>query len=359
MIRTARVGGALLAAALLAGCATLPQSKSPPCETVAAPPITLSADGRTASVRLDVLTYNIEGLGWPARRGRAAELAEIGRRLADLRASGKGPDVILFQEVFSRPAVAAVDATGYPAVAAGPGRRHRRDLPAAGAPPGRRAWMRGELGLKLASSGLAIASRYPILEQEGEPFGRRGCAGLDCLSNKGVLFASLAIPGAPAAVDVFNTHLNSRKASRAPRKRTLAAHAIQTVELSAYLAARRDRDNPRILGGDFNMRGSEARFEFFDDLLPLTLVHRYCVEKPDLCQAKPSGDGDAPWMDTQDLQLFGDGRRMQVRPVSVESLFDGRPDSPTLSDHDALRVIYELSWPAEHARPRAACPAAD
>lgn len=195
------------------------------------------------------------------------------------------------------------------------------------------------------------------MEADGEPFGRRGCAGLDCLSNKGALLARIAIPGAPTAVDVFNSHLNSRKASGAPRHRTRAAHAIQTVELSAFLAARRDRDHPTILGGDFNMRGSETRFEFFDDLLPLTLVHRYCLENRTGCAVTASWDGDAPWMDTQDMQLFADGRRMSIRPVKVETMFDGRPQSPALSDHDALRVVYELSWPATATRPDGACEA--
>lgn len=331
---------------LAAGCATLPEARTAYCASVVPPPITLSPDGRTASTTLDVLTYNIEGLGWPARRGRARELREIGARLSALRETGDGPDVVLFQEVFSKAAVDAVDAAGYPAQTAGPGRRARRDLPVAGS-TGRRNWTRGELGLRFTTGGLAIASRYPITDAEGEPFGRRGCAGLDCLSNKGALFARIAVPGTPAPVDVFNTHLNSRKASRAPRGRTMAAHAIQSVELSAFMAVQRDPRGPTILGGDFNMRGSEARFEIFDYLLPLTLVHRHCAGAPESCDVSASWDGDAPWMDTQDLQLFEDGQHMRIRPVRVSVLFDGRPDSPALSDHDALRVTYELSWPAE------------
>lgn len=353
------LGAALAVAALLAGCATLPADRSISCEAASAPAVTVSADGRTASTRLDVLTYNIEGLGWPVRRGRASELRQIGEHLAGLRAAGRAPDVVLFQEVFSKAAVAGVEAAGYPSQASGPGRRTRRDLPTAGSPPGRRAWTRGELGLKLATGGLAIASRYPIVDEDGQPFGRRGCAGLDCLSNKGALLARIAVPGAPVPIDVFNSHLNSRKASGASRRRTLAAHAIQTVELSAFMAAVRERDNPTLLGGDFNMRGSEARFEFFDSLLPLNLVHRYCVEAPDACAVKASWDGDAPWMDTQDLQLFADGRRMTIRPVEVETMFDGRPDSPVLSDHDGLRVTYELSWPAGSTRVGAGCASAD
>ncbi len=336
--------------ALSAGCATLPQERTLACAAAPPPRIQISQDGQTASTRLDVLTYNIEGLGWPARKGRKAELQEIGSRLHALREADRAPDVILFQEVFSKSAVAAVESAGYPALVAGPGRRTRRDLPAAGRTPGPRRWTKGEIGFRLTTGGLAIASAYPILSFEGEPFSRRGCAGLDCLSNKGALHARIAIPGAPVPIDVFDTHLNSRKASRAPARRTLAAHIIQTTELAVFMAAHDDPNAANILGGDFNMRGSEARFEVFDTLLPLRLVHRYCVENRALCDVQASWDGDAPWMDTQDLQLFQDGRSMSVRPIRVETLFDGRPDSPTLSDHDALRVTYELSWPAHLTR---------
>ena len=55
---------------------------------------------------------------------------------------------------------------------------------------------------------------------------------------------------------------------------------------------------------------------------------------------------DAPWMDTQDLQFFWEGNPASIRPIRVEALFDGRPESPTLSDHDGFMVTYEIAWPA-------------
>lgn len=54
-------------------------------------------------------------------------------------------------------------------------------------------------------------------------------------------------------------------------------------------------------------------------------------------------------MDTQDLQLFRSGSHVRIRPVRVMAMFDGRPDSPALSDHDGFRVIYELSWRVDGA----------
>ncbi|PZQ65700.1 MAG: metal-dependent hydrolase [Phenylobacterium zucineum] len=321
-----------------------------------APAIRGGADGM-ARTTLDVLTYNIEGLGFPARLKRGSKLARIGAQLAELRRQGRAPDVILFQEVFSGDAKAAVEAAGYPHVVYGPGRKARRDLPAdreARKGAGKRSFRRGEIGLKLAGGGLAIASRYPIEAQAEQPFAARSCAGFDCFANKGAVFARVRVPGAPEAVDLFGTHLNSRKASRAPARRTLPIYRAQASELGAFIDLVHTADYPAILGGDFNMRNSEVRFDFLESRLPLTLTQRHCLNPEAGCEVKISSDGDEPWMDTQDLQFFRSGRRVTLRPVRLEAMFDGSPDSPALSDHDGYRVVYELSWPAAETIP-AAC----
>jgi endonuclease/exonuclease/phosphatase family metal-dependent hydrolase len=293
-----------------------------------------------ARATLDVVTYNVEGV--PGRRGRQAELARIGRRLRELRASGDAPDVVLFQEVFSRPAKRAVRSTAYPELVTGPSRKDRRDLPRRGNRPGRE-WRKGELGIRFVGSGLVIASTYPVSAQAAQPFSRRACAGFDCLSNKGSLHARIRIPGVPAEVELFNTHMNAQRASGVRARRHLPVHQAQALELAEFIEHVRDPANPIILGGDFNMRASEDRFTFFRTTQPLQLVHEHCLPQG-ACDVRLSWDGDAPWMDTQDLQLFASGGRVQVRPVRVEALFDGRPGSPKLSDHDALRVVYELTW---------------
>jgi hypothetical protein len=38
-------------------------------------------------------------------------------------------------------------------------------------------------------------------------FARGSCAGFDCLSNKGLVFARIQVPGVPGTVDLFNTHI--------------------------------------------------------------------------------------------------------------------------------------------------------
>ena len=330
---------------LVAGCLGLPDARSVTCAAAIKPEISLSPDGKTASAQLDVLTYNVEGLPRPARRGRAEFLRQIGEHLAQLRASERAPDIVMFQEVFSRSAVKAVVAAGYPSIAPGPSpfRPRRRS---GGSLPGRANPAKGEIGLKFLSSGILIATEFPILEQRSMAFPRGSCAGFDCLASKGAVFTRIAVPGVPGSLDLFNTHMNSTRASRVAERRHLAAHQKQVFAMTGFMLRSADLGTPVIFGGDFNMRHSEKRFSEFSRLQPLQLVHRYCIERPGECDVRASWDGDEPWMDTQDLQLFWSGRDVEVRPLIVETMFDGGAGGPRLSDHDGFRVTYQLSWPA-------------
>lgn len=329
----------------LAACGPKPPLRIMACDAASAANVRADADGRSARTTLSVLTYNLEGLGWPARKGRAAELKQIGDRLAAMRESGTGPDVILFQEMFSGAAKRAVAASGYPAIAPGPRRTTRPYIGDYERMAGKAKPLKGELGIKLLGGGLAIASRYPIVESALDAYGRRACAGFDCLSNKGVMLARIAIPGVPAPIDIYNTHMNSRGASKVSAARDGEAHARQALAASEFIARTQDLTAPLIFGGDFNMRHSEDRWAEFSEYHPLTLVHEVCVDRASGCEVRMSWDGDAPWMDTQDLQFSADGERVTVRPIRVEAMFDGGESGPRLSDHDGFLVTYELSWP--------------
>lgn len=332
--------------AVLAGCGGKPPLRTMAC--VDAPPLDImaSADGMTQSARFSVLTYNLEGLPWPARSGRKKYLQEIGERLAAMNANGSAPDIVLFQEMFSPSAKKAVAASGYGAIAPGPRRVSSPEDGPERKLSGKSKPLKGEIGLRFLGSGLSIASRYPIVERDREAFGRKACAGFDCLANKGVMMARIYFPGVPLPVDFYNSHMNARGASKVPERRNLEAHQRQVAMASAFIADSSDNDVALIFGGDFNMRHSEARWEGFSEYHPLNLVHRYCVDEPDRCEVAMSWDGDAPWMDTQDLQFFSDGQKMEIRPIKVEAMFDGGPSGPRLSDHDGFRVYYEIQWPA-------------
>jgi endonuclease/exonuclease/phosphatase family metal-dependent hydrolase len=336
---------ALFASLGLAGCGTLPPLRVMAGHASPAPRIEMSADGKYASTTVSVLTYNIEGLGWPARSDRAPQLKQIGKRLAAMRAAGTAPDVVLFQEMFSGPAKDAVLASDYPAIATGPRRTTRAIGSTGDRLPGKSRMKRGEIGLHFTGGGLAVASRYRIAHVDLRAYGRRSCAGLDCLANKGIMLARIAIPGVPTPIDIYNTHMNSRGASRAPARRNLAAHDRQALEASEFIDATHDDAFPVVFGGDFNMRHSQERWDNFSRYQSLKLVHRICADPLSQCDVRLSWDGDAPWMDTQDLQFFWEGDQVAIRPIRVEAMFDGGPSGPKLSDHDGFKVTYRLTWP--------------
>jgi len=342
MARLRRSLTALLLLAAPIACAPPPPVRSLPIAQAPSPEISEAGQGERRTT-LSVLTYNIEGLAWPARKGRGARLREIGRRLAELRRQGIAPDVVMFQEMFSGSAKRAVAATGYPAIVAGPQRLTFAGRSTDEPLPGRSRIKRGELGIKLLGSGLAIASRYPLDGVELHPYGQRSCAGIDCLANKGIVRALLHLPGVPVPVELFGTHMNSQGASRAPEHRALAAHVRQSAEAAGFIAGIHDPSYPLIFGGDFNMRWSEERFADFSRYVPMRIVHRWCVDPDNGCDVRLSWDGDEPWMDTQDLQLFRSSPLVRIRPIRAEAMFDGGAQ-PRLSDHDAFLVTYELRW---------------
>lgn len=335
----------IIAVVTLAGCVSLPPPLLSECSQGGTPPIEISSDGRTASTTFDMLSYNIEGLAWPARGKRGASLRKIAARLADLRRTGKAPDIVMVQEMFSRTAVRSMTNIGYANVVTGPTRTQSKRLPAAPPMPGSYNRRRGEVGFHAVNSGLAIFSRFPISYTLSEPYGVHRCAGFDCLSNKGMLFARLAIPNVPVAIDLVNTHLNSQGASRVAPVRHLQAHGVQTSELEAFLVRNGNANAAMILGGDFNMKDSPERFRQFQSVSNrMTLVHEWCSRQRLFCDVQMSWDGDAPWMDTQDLQLFRAARDTILVPVRVQAMFDGSEGDPRLSDHDGFLVTYRLTW---------------
>src|SRR5204862_8341823 len=105
ILTTAALVAALLTAAPAALAQT--QAQAPPVvltfpapATEDTPPAPFQPVGPIRPVTLSVMTYNVEGLPWPVRRGRGSQLKAIGEQLAALRARGLQPDVVLLQEGF-------------------------------------------------------------------------------------------------------------------------------------------------------------------------------------------------------------------------------------------------------------------
>jgi endonuclease/exonuclease/phosphatase family metal-dependent hydrolase len=320
-----------------------------------AQPVAQNANG-TAEV--SVLTYNIRGLPWPFATGRAAALKKIGRELAALRAQGRQPDIVLIQEGFRGEVADLVKASGYRYWVQGPTRSERPR----GAPPAdggdfkpMRYPASGEGWGKFMGAGLHVLSDAPITDVSDIVY--RYCAGLDCLANKGAMLARVALPGFPGEIDVVNTHLNSKRASRTPLGHSLQAHNLQVEELMGFIADHRTAGAPLLVGGDFNVKGSAARYDYLAAARPYKVVSEFCSAPASACEGQPAdGKGRPPWLRSQDLQGFEGAPAIDVRPIHVATVFGKDKSGARLSDHDGYLVRYRLSWtptePALAVRPQ-------
>jgi endonuclease/exonuclease/phosphatase family metal-dependent hydrolase len=341
----------LEAIALVATVTAPPPSFSTAPETLATPA------AQTESTEISVLTYNVKGLPWPFARGRAEALREIGRELAALRAEGRQPDIVLIQEGFREEVADLVKASGYRYWARGP---TRSDRVRAGDPPAdargfrsRRDFRVGEGWGKFASAGLHVLSDAPITDVTDVAY--RYCAGFDCLANKGAMLARIALPQVPGEIDVVNTHLNSKRASRASLKRSLKAHNLQVEELQAFISGHRAAGAPLLVGGDFNVKGSAARYDHLADARPYKVVSEFCSAPASACEGQTAQHEVEPWLRSQDLQGFEAAPAVDVRPVRVDTVFGRDASGVRLSDHDGYLVRYRLTW-SSTAEPPAAHP---
>lgn len=337
----------LVSVAGLPGCADyVYETRSAADSPFPVPEITPTSEGLSAT-QVSVLIYNVEGLPWPARSNRKGKLIQIAEELKKSRDGGEGPDFILLQEAFSRTAAKIAEISGYTNVVAGPRRSRKRrdqgaDIPKDYKKDRRR--FKGERFVKFLNSGLYVLTDHKILSYVRDPFSKHACAGFDCMANKGILSVRAQVEGVPAPLEIFTTHMNSQRASGVKTPRANKAHEFQVDENETFLANHRDENNPFVFAGDFNMRNSTGRLEYFGEHLRYNVVRHYCTVVVQDCQIEMSWDGDEPWLDTQDLQFFGSGKDVKIRPIRAEAMFDEEHPAGKLSDHDGYLVTYRLSW---------------
>lgn len=291
---------------------------------------------------LSVMTYNVEGLPWPARFGRADDLARIGGRLAAMRAAGVQPRIVLLQEAFSDDAKAIRTASGHRYAAFGPA----ADLPGEPARlPGDRAFaadasfLKGERSGKLLDSGLVILSDYPILSVRQAPFPASACAGFDCLANKGMVMAVVAVPGEPQPVAVVNLHLNSKRASGVAIERADAAFRRQVRALDRFLAANHVPGMPMIVAGDFNIGRSAWRRAMVMAVLarhhgtaPRDVLSA-CADAASPCEDGLSADARDSRRRAKDWQFLIPGGATDLIVRRIATPFGREADGSMLSDH--------------------------
>lgn len=331
-------------AAGLASTSAVSSEISPPHESRFAPIAEHSSSDASPTTEISVLTYNVRGLPWPVDVNRGAALRAIGQELATMRREGRQPDVVLIQEGFRAEIAQLVRTSGYRFWARGPSRSDRAGpLP----PQSRSAYpmvrypLVGEGWGKFTGSGLHVLSDQPILAVRSEPF--RACAGLDCLANKGAMLVRVALPGGAGEIDIVNTHLNARTASKTPPARSLRAHNQQTEQLIAFIRREHDPANPMLVGGDFNVKGAPSRYDYAARARPFTVVSEFCDRAEARCEGQTPAAAAKPWLRSQDLQGFSPGGPFKVRPARVETVFAQKQAQRALSDHDGYLVRYQLS----------------
>jgi endonuclease/exonuclease/phosphatase family metal-dependent hydrolase len=304
----------------------------PPVASIERPAVDVGVPGGSADLSLDpthhtrdlsVLTYNVKGLPWPIASGRGDALREIGRELAQMRQSGLQPDVVLIQEGFRSEIADLVETSGYRFWARGPGR--------------------GSGFGRLTGAGLHVLSDAPIINVKRHAFG--DCAGLDCFANKGAMWVRVVPEGAATPIDIVNTHLNSKRASRAAPADALAAHNRQVRQLNTFIDANREVGIPMVIGGDFNVKNAPQRY-YYDALdRPYTVVSEFCSQQASDCGGAVGGDPTMePWLRSQDLQAFVSSQDVDVRPLKTDTVFAGSKEQARLSDHDGYVVRYQLRW---------------
>lgn len=338
-------------ASVLAAAST----NTPDSGAISPAPIVADRPSEARSTEISVLTYNVRGLPWPIAKGRAKALKKIGAELAAMRREGRQPDVVLIQEGFRGEVADLVKASGYRHWAQGPTRQERASgtAPEDGRGYRRVRYLRsGEGWGKFTSAGLHVLSDAPIVEVRNTPY--RFCAGFDCLANKGAMLVRLDLPELPGEIDVINTHLNSKRASKVPLSRSLRAHNLQTQELIAFINDHRNADTPLLIGGDFNVRNAAARYDHQAAKRPYLVVSEFCNDPASSCEGQEP-EGEQPWLRSQDLQAFMGAGEVDVRPVQVATMFGPDERRRRLSDHDGYLVRYRFSW-NEMTSPPAAGP---
>lgn len=109
--------------------------------------------------------------------------------------------------------------------------------------------------------GLLLLSKYPIVDRHQTIY--RQCAGEDCLTNKGVLHARIAVPGHPVNYDIFITHMQScppevpQIPGVGPSNCEDVLEVSQADHLSSFVQACSSPEGVALLMGDLNIKGQD------------------------------------------------------------------------------------------------------
>lgn len=193
-------------------------------------------------------------------------------------------------------------------------------------------WHRRNGGDTTVDVGVAVLSRYPILETAV----RRLPAGGFPDDGKTALHAMIDAPGGP--LPFFTTHLNSGPAESAVR-------CDQVRELAAFVAERATAQHPPVLTGDFN---AEADF----DEMRLIGGYKTAPAVPGLVLLDAWRFAD-PALPQGTWDISTDSVNVTDRPSCIDYILVGLPGS---SGGGRIRAVRRAAdqpvdgvWPSDHA----------
>jgi len=289
-----------------------PIAHAAPTPTPATPEVT--------NVReLKVLTYNVKGLPVLTNLDRLKRIGEI---LAERRRLGDEPDVVVLQEAFVRKSQRVRNRAGYPHVVLGP----------------------TDGGLFRNSSGLEILSNHPILERHQRRL--HDCAFPECLVSKSVVGVTIELPGLPAPVDVFTTHLQADTRNDGVRRN-------QIDDITVFLDRIQFGRVPAIFAGDFNFKPRHESYRKFVRETPFADAGFECLAALETCEVVIGVHGQTDWYDvwktTNDRQFYYQpaDSPLRIEPIRVirnftEPVRGG--EGGFLSDHWGYEVHYRIHW---------------
>jgi endonuclease/exonuclease/phosphatase family metal-dependent hydrolase len=249
-------------------------------------------------VSLTLLTFNVWGLPSWMNHEPKARYAGVASDLERLR-----PDLVLFQEVWTKAAAAVAPTNGGWLVA----RAHSANF--------------------FRRNGLMVLSRLPISGGKFHPFSN--AAFPDSLVRKGALKVTVQAPGGQR-LNVWNVHLQSD----APRVRQR-----QIEQLVAWVRDAEDGQIADLVGGDFNTTPDSPEFKLLSRALGQT-AHEVAH-----LPFSPTYDGLSP-----DPKMAQTIDYLFIRPRATVNELEAAPaitftnanPSQRVSDHVALKVALRF-----------------
>jgi len=271
----------------------------------------------SGAVEIKVLTYNIRGLPLT----NLDRLEKIGEILAERRERGDEPDIVLLQEAYVSRSKQVRMRAGYPHAIVGTD---------------------GQRGVFTNSSGLELLSNFPILAKYSMLFGE--CAFPECFLSKGIIGATLEIPGVPHPIEIFNTHLQADTRNDWVRER-------QIDDIEDFLGGLQFGAHPAIFAGDFNFKPKHDSYTSFIRKLPFVEAGYHCLQAVSRdCEVVHSTHGVTDWNDvwksSHDRHFYYQPAEspLRIEPVRLILNFTEKWRGEFLSNHWGYEVHYRISW---------------